>query len=372
MKEKDIIKHFQHLYKLILTSRKDALLSVNKSQLNLYWQIGTYINKKIEARSWGDKVVEQLEKWLSEQEPGIKGFDRRNIYRMREFFLAWNNVSWSLSPSGLKIVGSTSPQMQTTEDQIDKIVVTVSPRLPQIPDWLTKIPWSHHLALLSATKNIEERVFYILLTEKENYTIRELRRQLKSGLYERQKMSSRFVQPLKHPKAELAPQIFRDKYIFEFLDLPEPYIESDLKKALIAKLKHFILELGKDFIFIDEEFRLKVGLKDYYIDLLFYHRELQCLVVYELKTVEFEPEHLGKINFYLEALDRDVKKPHENPSIGVLLCKTKDNTVVEYALSRNISPALVSEYQTKLIDKGVLQKMLNEWSENIELNEDES
>jgi len=156
------------------------------------------------------------------------------------------------------------------------------------------------------------------------------------------------------------------------LDLPEPYSENDLQKALVAKLKKFLLELGRDFAYMGEEYRLIVGMKDFHSDLLFFHRELQCLVAFELKTTEFEPEYLGKLNFYLEALDRDVKKPHENPSIGVLLCKTKNHEVVEYALSRNMSPALVAEYQTRLIDKGILKKLLHEWTENIENNTDES
>ena len=145
-----------------------------------------------------------------------------------------------------------------------------------------------------------------------------------------------------------------------------------MQKALVAKLKKFLLELGRDFAYMGEEYRLIVGMKDFHSDLLFFHRELQCLVAFELKTTEFEPEYLGKLNFYLEALDRDVKKPHENPSIGVLLCKTKNQEVVEYALSRNMSPALVAEYQTRVIDKGVLKKLLHEWTENIESNTDES
>lgn len=365
MKNKDLDRHFILLYKLIQHSRKNVLFSVNKGQLNLYWQIGAFINEKIEAGTWGDKVVNQFEAWLKEKEPDIKGFDRRNIYRMREFFLAWYKVSWSSTDSGIEIVGSVSPQFQSTDNQVNEIVGSESPQFAKMPDWFGKITWSHHLALLSGTNNVEERLFYISLIEKENYTIKELRRQLKSGLYERQKMSSQLIIPERHPKADIIPHIFKDKYIFEFLDIKEPFIERDLKKALISKLKHFILELGKDFIFMDEEFRLKVGLRDFFIDLLFFHRELQCLVAFELKTEEFEPEHLGKIDFYLEALDKDVKKEHENPSIGVLLCKTKDKTVVEYAMNRNMSPSLVAEYQTRLIEKGVLQKLLKQWSKNI-------
>ncbi|MDO5614954.1 MAG: PDDEXK nuclease domain-containing protein [Cruoricaptor ignavus] len=157
---------------------------------------------------------------------------------------------------------------------------------------------------------------------------------------------------------------FKDSYIFEFLNLSEPHNESDLQKGLLKQMKNFILELGRDFIFIDEEYKVQVGNSDFYIDLLFYHRGLQCLVAFELKAEKFKPEHLGQINFYLEALDRDVKKTHENPSIGILLCKGKDSEVVEYALSRSLSPALVSDYQTQLPDKKLLQQKLHELFEN--------
>lgn len=153
---------------------------------------------------------------------------------------------------------------------------------------------------------------------------------------------------------------FKDDYVLEFLGLPEPHDEGDLQKGLIGKMKNFILELGKDFLFIGEEYRVQVGNSDFYIDLLFYHRGLQCLVAFELKADKFKPEHLGQLNFYLEALDRDVKKLNENPSIGVLLCKDKDSEVVEYALSRYLSPTMISEYKTQLPDKKLLQQKLHE------------
>jgi len=207
-----------------------------------------------------------------------------------------------------------------------------------------------------------------MLAIREGYTVEDLKRQIKTSLYERQKMSSQRIVSSQHPAAEKIPSIFRDKYIFEFLDLPEQHNEADFQKALIGRLKQFILELGRDFIFMGEEYHLQVGKRDFYIDLLFFHREMQCLVGFELKVQEFEPEHLGKLNFYLEALDRTVKKPHENPSIGVLLCKSKDTEVIEYALNRNISPALVADYETKMIDKGLLQRMLHEWAESINDN----
>lgn len=372
IKKDSIIQHFQQLYELIQQARSKAFHAVNFQQLNLFWQVGAFIDQKITVGSWGDKVVDDFTTWLKEKDPSIKNFDRRNIYRMREFFLAYYNVQWSLGKNGLSIMGSSKPQLQNTGNEVNQIVVSTKPQLPEMPSWLGTIPWTHHLTILSGTKEIEERLFYILLTEREKYTVKELRRQLSSSLYERQKLSGKNIIPLNHPEADKIRHIFRDRYIFEFLDLPDSFSENDLQKALVAKLKKFILELGRDFAFMGEEYRLIVGLKDFHSDLLFFHRGLQCLVAFELKTKEFEPGDLGQLNFYLEALDRDVKKTHENPSIGVLLCKTKNDAVVEYALSRNMSPTLVAEYQTRLIDKGILKKLLQEWSENLETPNDES
>ncbi len=157
---------------------------------------------------------------------------------------------------------------------------------------------------------------------------------------------------------------FKDSYVLEFLSIPEPHSERELQRGLVTQMKSFILELGKDFLFIGEEYKLQVGNSDFYIDLLFYHRGLQCLIAFELKADKFKPDHLGQLNFYLEALDRDVRKINENPSIGVLLCKDKDSEVVEYALSRSLSPTMVSEYKTQLPDKKILQQKLRELFEN--------
>jgi predicted nuclease of restriction endonuclease-like (RecB) superfamily len=366
MQDEMLIGQFQQLYDLIKQARSKAIFFANREHLNLYWQVGADIDAKLAGGSWGDKVVDQFAEWLNQKDPGIKNFDRRNIYRMREFFLAYATLEIQEQHDELSIVGSVKPQTQIVDNEQEAIVVSAKPQFPNIPDWLSNIPWTHHIHILSAAKEPEERMFYILLTAQEKYTVQELKRQLKTSLYERQKLSSKSIVPLNHPHSDKISQIFRDRYVFEFLDMEEPLSEHDLKKGLITKLKKFLLELGRDFIFMGEEYRLVVGIKDFNIDLLFYHRDLQCLVAFELKTVAFEPEHLGKLNFYLEALDRDVKKAHEHPSIGILLCKTKNNTEVEYALSRNISPALVAEYQTKLIDKGILKKLLSEWSENIE------
>jgi predicted nuclease of restriction endonuclease-like (RecB) superfamily len=225
---------------------------------------------------------------------------------------------------------------------------------------LREISWSHNLAIFSRCKSGEEREFYLKLSKEEGYSFRELDRQISAGLFERTMIGST---KLSAPLREMHPDVtnnLKDSYVFEFLNLPEPHSESELQKGLIRQMKSFVLELGKDFLFIGEEYKVQVGNSDFYIDLLFYHRGLQCLVAFELKADKFKPEHLGQLNFYLEALDRDVKKQNENPSIGVLLCKDKDNEVVEYALSRSLSPTMVSEYRTQLPDKKLLQQKLHE------------
>lgn len=213
---------------------------------------------------------------------------------------------------------------------------------------------------MSRAKSAEERAFYLMLCKNERLSKRELNRQIDAAIYERSKLDVPKLSPVVREIAPEAEQVFRDQYVLEFLGGKEYEHENSMKKALIDQMKHFVLELGKDFLFMEEEYRLQVGNSDFRIDLLFYHRELQCLVAFELKMGKFKPEHLGQLNFYLEALDRDVKKPHEKPSIGVLLCKDKDDEVVEYALSRSLSPTMVAEYKLRLPDKALLQQKLRD------------
>lgn len=210
---------------------------------------------------------------------------------------------------------------------------------------------------------MEEREFYVRLCASSPLSSRDLERQIDSGMFERSiakpKMSAALTQI--HPAIS---NVIRDSYSLDFLGLPNGHSEADLRKAIVRSLKKFVIEFGRDFAFIGEEYRVQVGLKDFYLDLLFYHRELRCLVAFELKIDEFKPEYLGKLSFYLEALDRDVKKPHENPSIGIILCKGKDDEVVEYALNRTLSPAAIADYTTKLPDKRLLRDKLHEFFES--------
>jgi predicted nuclease of restriction endonuclease-like (RecB) superfamily len=215
----------------------------------------------------------------------------------------------------------------------------------------------------------EEREFYLTLSVKNRYSFRELKRQMDSGLYERAMLSDITNKLLIERSEGLAS--LRDSYVLEFLDLPEKHKEKDLRKAIVGNLKDFILEFGKDFTFAGDEYRVQVGNRDFYIDLLFSNRELHCLVAIELKIGEFEPEYLGKMEFYLEALDRDVKKHDEYPSVGLILCTKKDAAVVEYALSRSLSPAMIAEYKLHLPDKRILENKLRELTELAESDTDE-
>jgi len=314
---------FIKIKNLIDTARKKALQNVNTELIHLYWNIGAYISKKSAEANWGDKTVEQLATYLNNFGPDYKSFTRRTLFRMRQFYEAYCN------------------------NQI------VSPLV-------TQLSWTQHLLILSKTKTSEEREFYIRLAIKERYSKRELERQLNTTVYERTILSSKSTHknPAIHQNIQ---QTIKDSYVFEFLSLPENHSESELQKGLIKNLKHFVLELGKDFIFIDEEFKVQVGMKDFFIDLLFFHRELQCLIAFELKVTDFEPAYLGQLNFYLEALDRDVRKAQENPSIGILLCKGKDDEVVEYAMSLSLTPAKIADYTLKLPDKKQLQQKLHEF-----------
>lgn len=316
-------KQFNDIILLIKQARVKAIGSVNREMIELYWNVGCYISTRIDESVWGESVVEELAEYLKKTEPTLKGFSDKNLWRMKQFYETYKNDS-------------------------------------KLSALLREISWTHNLTIMSRAKTQEEREFYLNLTIKEHYSTRELDRQISSGLYERTMLNDVKLSAI---AKETHPDIiknFRDNYVLEFLGLPKQHSEYTLQKHLVKQMKEFILELGKDFLFVDEEYRVQVGNSDFYIDLLFYHRGLQCLVAFELKADKFRPEHIGQLDFYLEALDRDVRKPNENPSIGILLCKDKDNEVVEYALSRSLSPTMVAEYQTQLPDKKLLQQKLQE------------
>jgi predicted nuclease of restriction endonuclease-like (RecB) superfamily len=357
-------KQFSEIVKLAEQARYNTYQSINSELVNLYWQIGEYISKKVANAEWGMNVVDKLAAYFQENASDLKGFDRRGLYRMKQFYEAYQNLE-SLeksTPAEVKqILSPVVTKLKKSKVSKQKERVSIDSLSSIKNSLLAQITWSNHLLILSKTTTDEEKVFYIFLSAKEKYSKRALERQIDSSYYERVMLSKAKVSPLVTQFKNEMQQLFRDTYIFEFLNLPEQFSENDLKKGLVNNIKSFLLELGKDYSYIGEEYKIKVGKKDYSIDLLFFHRELCCLVAFELKINDFKPEYLGKLNFYLEALDRDVKKKHENPSVGILLCKQKDDEVVEFAMSRNMSPALVSKYKTKLLNKQLLKKRLHDF-----------
>lgn len=315
---------FTEVLTLIQSAQQKVIVTTNQELIKLYWSIGKYISDRLTASEWGQKTIEQLAAFIQTQEPGIKGFEKRNLERMRQFY-------------------ETYPDSQ----------ITTALR--------TQLSWTHHRIVMSRCQTEAERFFYLDLAATERYSTRELDRQINSGIFERTRLADAKLLQTSHPKPLTG--VFRDSYVLDFLNLPPNHSENKLKTALVTCLRDFILELGRDFTFLGQEYRLQVGNSDFAIDLLFFHRELQSLVAFELKVDKFQPEYLGQLEFYLEALDRDIKKPHENPSIGVLLCRDKDDEVVEYALSRALSPTVVADYEVKLIPKEVLRRKLNEFYE---------
>lgn len=316
--------NFSKLITIIDDARSRALKAVNAELIQMYWDVGACLSDLCAQSEFGDGIIDQVASFIARENPNIKGFNRRGLYRMKQFYEAYRGDEF------------------------------VSPLV-------TQISWTNHLLILSGCKSREERHFYLALCAREQYSKRELERQINSAYFERYMLSR--TKPISQRVPGDVRDSILDTYVLEFLDLPDVFSERNLRKAIIANLKQFILEFGKDFTLVGEEYRVQVGNTDFFIDLLFYNRALSCLVPIELKLGKFRPEHIGQINFYLEALDRDVRKPNENPSVGVILCASKDDAVVEYALSRSISPTLVSDYQLCLPDKQLLQNKLRELTE---------
>lgn len=326
--EPQFYESFKEIHGMIQSARRKADHQANKLLIGLYWSIGRYVSDKINSAIWGEGVVGTLSAYLISHEPGIRGFSARNIWRMKQFYEAYKDKE-------------------------------------KLPTVLAEITWSNHIHILSKTKTEEERQFYLELGSKRPYPARDFERIIDSGMFERTMLANKKLPTLLAEFPISAKNMFKDIYLFEFTGASDDDKELTLKSLLLKHLKKFLMEMGPDFSFIGEEYVVQVGNKDYKIDLLLFNRTLNNLIAVELKVTDFKPEHLGKLQFYLEALDRDVKKPHENPSIGLLICKTKNEEVVQYAMSRSTSPAMIAEYETKLIDKALLQQKMQELSETL-------
>ena len=317
---------------IIERARENAFRAVNRELISMYWEIGAYISEKVKNGGWGKAIVADFAHFMQLERPDIKGFSASNIWRMCQFYETYYNNE-KLAPL------------------------------------VREINWTQNLLIMSRTKSDNAREFYLLLCSRNHYTKRELERQIDSMLFERTMISDEKNKLFLTKNTGLT--ALRDSYVLEFLDIPKTHKEKELRKSIVANIRDFILEFGKDFTFVGNEYRVQVGNKDFYIDLLFYNRELSCLVAIELKVTDFKPEHLGQLEFYLEALDRDVRKPNENPSVGLILCTGKDDAVVEYALSRSMSPALIAEYQLHLPNKALLESKLRELKELADMEIDE-
>ena len=327
----ELQKQFTEITSLIASAKSRAYQTVNKELVTLYWHVGEYVSKQVISKAWGKSVVQELADYIQKSEPNIKGFSAQNIWRMKQFYETYAENT-KLSPL------------------------------------VRELTWTNNLIILTCESE-QEKEFYLRMSSKEKWSKSELQRQINSSYYERVMLADAKLSPLTRELPQDVSYTFKDTYVFELLHLPEEHQEKDLQKAIARNITKFLLEFGRDFAFMGEEYPLQVGNQDFAIDLMFYNRSLNCMVAIELKNERFKPEHLGQLNFYLEALDKDIKKEHENPSIGILLCKGKDDTVVEYALNRSLSPTLVADYKTKLPNKALLQQKWEEVLANLENEE---
>lgn len=376
-----IEQQFGEVVGIILQHKSRASKAVNNELLLTAWHVGGYVSAKLKNEEWGSKVVTQLSEYIRSQHPEIKGYSRRNIYNMVMFYDEYSSEKFILTVEKYLNTQFVQPASAQIEDvrlfpQNEDVVIVQTPsaqivQMPsaQMPKILELTSLSNHIEILCRCKSYEERMFYILYANKEHLAYKELQRCISTQTYStllssKDNMSKGMLEA--YPNA---PVMFKDTLFVDFLDLPKKHSEAKLKNSLIENMKQFILELGKDFIFMDQEYNLTVGASTYKADLLFFHRGLQALVAVELKKTKFHPRDLGQLEFYLEALDRDVKRSNENPSIGIILCPEADHVVVEYAMSRSMSPTMIAEYKRILIPQERMQQQLNEFC-NLFQNKD--
>ncbi len=364
-------KQFGEVIDIILQHQSRATKAVNEELLLTAWHVGGYVSGKLKSDEWGSKVVSQLSEYIRSQYPNIKGYSKRNIYNMVMFYDEYSSKAFTVivkkylnaefvqsMPAQLEIppiLSQSTAIMQSAPAQI------AGDQIEQIPKILELTTLTNHIEILCRCKSNEERLFYILYANKEHLASRELQRCISNQTYttllsRKGNMSKGLLEV--YPQA---PVLFKDTLFVDFLDLPRKHSESKLKNGLVEHMKQFILELGKDFIFMDQEYHLNIGASTFKADLLFFHRGLQALVAVELKKTKFHPRDLGQLEFYLEALDRDVRRSNENPSVGIILCPEADKVVVEYAMSRSMSPTMIAEYKRILMPQERMQKQLNEF-----------
>lgn len=372
-------QQFREVIDIILRHKSRASKAVNEELLLTAWYVGGYVSAKLKSEEWGSKVVTQLSEYIRSQRPDIKGYSRRSIYNMVMFYEEYSSETFAMTVEkylNREFVQTASAQILYSEPSSEHAIIVhpkaaqiVQPGIVQMPKILGLTTLSNHVEILCRCKSNEERIFYILYANKEHLSYKEMQRCISNQTFttllgSKDNMSKGLLET--YPDA---PIMFKDTLFVDFLDLPKKHSESRLRNGLLEHMKQFILELGKDFIFMEQEYRLNIGASTFKADLLFFHRGLQALVAVELKKTKFHPRDLGQLEFYLEALDRDVKRSNENPSIGIILCPEADRVVVEYAMSRSMSPTMIAEYKRILIPQERMQEKLNEFC-NLFLNKD--
>lgn len=371
-------RQFAEVLSIIRTHRAGALASVNIEHLLSRWEIGGYLSAKIKRDGWGQATIDSLVDYIHANAPEERGYGRRNLYNMVAVYEAFTSPDFMelVGRYGAKIVQTASgqivqsataqfPPFPFVQSATAQMVQSATGQFQPMPQLLAVSSFTNLVEILNRTRTAQERLFYVVYAYRERLNMRELRKKLVDNAYSTVLGGDRrnYSKALKaaHPDA---PAIIPDTALVDFLNLPPKHSEARLRRGIVANIRDFVLTIGRDFLFVGEEFPVQVGGSDFRIDLLFYHRALRCLVAFELKAREFRPADMGQLEFYLEALDRDVKRADENPSIGVLLCKSADHATVEYALSRTMSPALVAEYKRVMIPREVLQETFDRYLGN--------
>lgn len=346
---------FENIYDIISFHKRRAMKAVHNESLLMLWEVGGYVSGRLKQSAWGDGVVRMLADYIRTRSPKAKGWSYRTLYKMVQFYDTYSTASFN------SLVERYGMLHYLSEASSNLVPENVPIRLAQIPSVLLATGWSNHQLIMGKCKSDEQRLFYMLYAGHEQLEYDELKRAFATDAMS-SVLGSKDVQSevlkSQYPQAGV---LFKDTVYLEMFGLPVRYKESKLRKEIVAHMKDFILEMGKDFLFIDDEHRVKVGGKTFKVDLLFYHRQLQCMVAIELKTSEFHPKDLGQLKFYLEALDQEERRANENPSIGIILCKDADMDVVRFALNRSMSPTMVAQYKEQLQVGSVLQRSLVEF-----------
>ena len=362
-------QEYAQVLDIIVRRRIRALNDVNAQNLLTNWEVGAFVSWRLANATWGSAAVDGLVDYIHTHDPKAKGYGRSTLYNMVAVYEAFSSdefkallqrISKIAQPAAAQI--DCADFVQPVAGQLENRGI-IRPAVGQMmPPVLTLTTFTNLVEIINRVHTVQERLFYIVYAHRENLRKLELRRCLVNDTYSTllggDKRNYSAAMKRLYPTA---PVMFKDTALLDFLNIPERHREKQLRKGIVEHIKQFVLELGKDFLFVDEEYALQVGGKSFHSDLLFYHRGLQCLVAFELKARDFKPSDMGQLEFYLEALDRNAKRPNENTSIGVLLCRNADRSVVEYALSRTMSPAMVAEYKRMLIPKEVLQKTFDDY-----------